>query len=493
MTSRNDVAALRAISHRAMIRYGLEPDWPPQAEAEIARIAPHGQPARPAASAAADGLKDLRQLPWSSIDNDDSRDLDQLEVCVQDGATRLLIAIADVDRLVTKGTALDAHARANTTSVYTPAQIYSMLPPELSTDLTSLNEEADRHAVVVDITLDDGGALAASSVYRALVRNHAKLTYGGVAAWLDGDGPAPAPFHKVPELESQLRLQDRLAARLRARRHAEGALEFDRTEVKPVIDGTQVSDLRTDAPNRARDIIENFMVAANGVTARFLASHGVPSLRRVVRAPDRWARIVALASGYGTELPASPDAPALAAFLEQRRTAAPAEFSDLSLSVIKLLGRGEYVAEAPSDPSAHFALAVSNYTHSTAPNRRFPDLVTQRLLKAAIARDATPYTLVELQSIASHCTKQEDAANKVERLVRKAASALWMANQVGHEFDAVVTGASEKGTWVRLTGPPVEGKLERGAAGLDVGDRLRVRLISTDPERGFIDFERVRR
>ncbi|MEP6916208.1 MAG: ribonuclease catalytic domain-containing protein, partial [Acidobacteriota bacterium] len=435
MQSRNDAAALRAISHRAMISYGLEPDWPPQADAELARLTARRQDpaARPEPPG---GPIDLRGLPWSSIDNDDSRDLDQLEVCIEDGATRLLIAIADVDGLVAKGGAIDAHAEANTTSVYTPAQIYPMLPPQLSTDLTSLNEDADRPALVIDMTLDAAGRLTASDVYRAVVRNRAKLTYDGVAAWLDGQGPAPKQFETVPQLEAQLRLQDRLAASLRARRHDDGALDFDRTEVKPVLEGDQVTAVRTEAPNRARDIIESFMVAANGVTARYLAAHGVPSLRRVVRAPDRWARIVALAAGYGVALPASPDATALQGFLSRRRSDAPDDFGDLSLSVIKLLGRGEYVAESPSDQSGHFALAVSNYTHSTAPNRRFPDLVTQRLLKAAISRDQPPYDLGALETVAAHCTKQEDAANKVERLVRKAAAALWMSNQIGKEFDA---------------------------------------------------------
>jgi Exoribonuclease R len=357
-----------------------------------------------------------------------------------------------------------------------------------------LNEDEDRPALVVDLTLADDGAPGASDVYRALVRNHARLTYNGVAAWLDGQGPAPDRVGAVPGLEAQVRRQDRLAGLLRERRQQEGALDFDRTEVKPVLAGGEVTELRTDAPNRARDIIENFMVTANGVSARFLSSCGFAALRRVVRAPERWARIVDLAGRRGTQLPAAPDATALERFLVQQRTAAPDDFGDLSLSIIKLLGRGEYVAEGPSDQSAqHFALAVSNYTHSTAPNRRFPDLVTQRLLKAAIAQGAAPYTLTELSAIAAHCTKQEDAANKVERLVRKAAAALWMSNRVGEEFDAVVTGASPKGTWVRLGRPPVEGKLESGTQGLDVGDRLRVRLIGTDPDRGFIDFARVAR
>ncbi len=474
---------LQAIARRAMIDYGLEPDWSAQARAELAHLT----------DPALNGLRDLRDLPWSSIDNDDSRDLDQLEVCTDGANPRVLVAVADVDALVKKGSALDTHAGTNTTSVYTPARIFSMLPPELSTDRTSLNEGVDRSAIVVEMAIDGRGSLSASDVYRAIVRNHAQLTYHGVAAWLDGDGPQPAALAAVHGLEAQLRTQDRLAGLLRARRQQDGALDFDRTELKPVLAEGQVSELRIEEPNRARDLIESFMVTANGVIARFLSSRGCPSIRRVVRAPERWPRILDLAARHGVSLPAAPDAPALEAFLIRQRTENPDSFGDLSLAIIKLLGRGEYAAEGPSDASTqHFALAVSNYTHSTAPNRRFPDLITQRLVKATLAETPPAYSLDELRPLAAHCTKQEDAANKVERLVRKAAAALWMSNRIGQEFDAVVTGASEKGTWVRIGRPPVEGKLERDAEGLDVGDRLRVRLIHTDAERGFIDFARIR-
>ena len=482
MNSQEHSAALQAIARQAMVKYGLEPDWPPEVRVELSKLAevPSTAP------------RDLRGLPWSSIDNDDSRDLDQLEVCIEGPSPRLLIAIADVDALVRKGSALDAHAETNTTSVYTPARIFPMLPPELSTDRTSLNEHADRDAIVVDMAIGGDGVPTGSDVYRARVRNRAKLTYDGVAAWLDGRGPAPAAFATEPDLLAQVTLQDRLAGLLRARREEEGALDFDRTELKPIVADGVVTDLRTEEPNRARDLIESLMVTANGATARFLTSRGYPSIRRVVRSPERWPRIVELARHYGVQLPAEPDARALETFLKAQRLANSGEFADLSLSVLKLLGRGEYVAQAADRRSAgHFALAVSNYTHSTAPNRRFPDLVTQRLLKAAIARVPAPYPLAELGPLAAHCTMQEDAANKVERLVRKAAAALWMSSRIGQEFDAVVTGASNKGTWVRLRVPPVEGRLERGAQGLDVGDRVRVRLISTDPDQGFIDFARV--
>lgn len=473
---------LQAIARHAMVKYGLEPDWPPEARAELARLPSGPGPA----------LRDLRELPWSSIDNDESRDLDQLEVCIEGSPTRLLIAIADVDMLVPKGSALDAHAETNTTSVYTPVHVFPMLPPELSTDRTSLNEDADRAAIVVDMTVEDDGGLRDADVYGAQVRNRAKLTYDGVAAWLDGTGPAPPAVEQLPQIAEQVTLQDAVASHLRARRQQEGALDFDRTEVKPVMRGGVVTELRTVEPNRARDLIESFMVTANGVTARFLTSRGYPSIRRVVRSPERWERIVDIAQRYGAKLPAEPDARALEAFLNAQRVAVPDQFADLSLSVIKLLGRGEYVAEPTGGRGdGHFALAVSNYTHSTAPNRRYPDLVTQRMVKAAVGAHEAPYRFEELAPLAAHCTKQEDAANKVERLVRKAAAALWMSSRIGQEFDAIVTGASKKGTWVRLSRPPVEGRLERGAEGLDVGDRIRVRLLSTDPDQGFIDFARV--
>jgi VacB/RNase II family 3'-5' exoribonuclease len=473
---------LQAIARRAMIKYGLEPDWPPAARAELARLAE-----QPAAA-----LRDLRDLPWSSIDNDESRDLDQLEVCTDGAVPRLLIAIADVDALVPKGSALDAHAENNTTSVYTPAHVFPMLPPELSNDRTSLNEDADRSAIVIDMEVGDDGELRGTEVYGARVRNRAKLTYDGVSEWLDGTAPVPSAIRQEPQIEAQVRMQDAIAARLRARQQQEGALDFDRSELKPIVRDGVVSELRTVEPNRARSLIESFMVTANGVTARFLTSRGCPSIRRVVRSPERWGRIVDIAQRYGVRLPPEPDARALEAFLTAQRVAVPDQFADLSLSVIKLLGRGEYVAErADGAADGHFALAVSNYTHSTAPNRRYPDLVTQRMVKAAVASDRAPYRFEELAALAAHCTAQEDAANKVERLVRKAAAALWMSNRIGQDFDAVVTGASKKGTWVRLCRPPVEGRLERGWEGLDVGDRLRVRLVRTDPDQGFIDFARA--
>jgi VacB/RNase II family 3'-5' exoribonuclease len=475
---------LERIARDAMRAHGLDPEFSAEAREQIARM--H--------AAAANSTRDLRSLPWSSIDNDDSRDLDQLEVCVEDSAasvTRVLVAIADVDALVAKDSPVDVHAATNTTSVYTPAVIFPMLPAELSTDRTSLNEGEDRAAIVIDMVVDASGTVVQSDVYRALVHNHAQLTYSGVAAWLDGSGPAPASLERVDGLDRQLRLQDQIATRLQARRAEEGALDFDRSELRPVVDDQGVRELRTDTPNRAKEVIENFMVAANGVTARFLGARGVSSIRRVVRSPERWSRIIELAARHGGSLPAAPDAKALQHFLKMQRATAPNDYPDVSLSVIKLLGRGEYVAERASEPSGHFALATASYTHSTAPNRRFPDLVTQRLLKAAIARTESPYELAALTGLAQHCTRQEDAANKVERLTKKAAAALFLSNRIGETFDAIVTGAGPKGTWVRLSRMAIEGRLERGAEGLDVGDRLRARLLSTDPRRGFIDFARA--
>jgi exoribonuclease II len=474
---------LERIARDAMESYGLEPDFPAAALDQLSHLG----------TVKTDGLKDLRTLPWSSIDNDDSRDLDQLEVCLETpGAPpRVLIAIADVDALVPKDSPLDRHAALNTTSVYTPAIVFPMLPPELSTDRTSLNQDADRGAMVCDMTIDAAGAILKADIYRALVRNKAQLAYNAVAAWLEGAGPAPAAFARVPGLDAQVRLQEAIAGRLRDRRADEGALEFARAELHPVVEGDGVKELRTETTNRAKTIIENFMVAANGVAVRFLTDRGFATIRRVVKSPERWPRIVDLASQHGGSLPGAPDARALQEFLKARREAEPDTFQDLSLAIIKLLGRGEYVAESAAEPSAHFALATGTYSHSTAPNRRFPDIVTQRLLKAAIDTQPAPYQLPELRRIADHCTEQEDAANKVERLTGKAAAALWLTPQIGKTFDSVVTGAGPKGTWVRLVPTPVEGRLERGAEGLDVGDRVRVRLVSTDPRRGFIDFARA--
>ncbi len=467
-----------------MTERGLLPDFSPAVLAETDALGEHALGTGP-------GVRDLRDLPWASIDNDDTRDLDQLSVAepLAAGAVKLLVAVADVDASVAEGSAIDGHARANTTSVYTAAEIFPMLPERLSTDLTSLGEGRDRLAIVVEMTVGADGAVTASDVYRALVRNQAKLAYDSVAAWLDGTGPPLAAVAARPVIADQLRLQARVAQAMKDLRHHRGALTLETTEARAVFDGDVLADLRPDEKNPAKELIEDFMIAANVATAQFLEGHGFPSLRRVLRTPERWDRIVELAAGLGERLPAEPSATALQAFLARRRQADPARFADLSLSVVKLLGSGEYAVELPGGlTEGHFGLAVKDYTHSTAPNRRFPDLTTQRLIKAAVAGSPSPYTAEQLTDLARHCTLQEDNAAKVERQVRKSAAALLLAPRVGQRFDAIVTGASPKGTWVRVFHPAVEGRVVRGEHGLDVGDRVRVELVHTDVERGFIDF-----
>jgi exoribonuclease-2 len=482
----SDRSALAALARQAMIDRGFEPDFPQPARDELAAITG-------AAIAEPASVRDMREMLWASIDNDDSRDLDQLSVAeaLTGDRVTIMVAVADVDALVHKASALDGHAVRNTTSVYTPAAIFPMLPERLSTDLTSLNQDEDRIALVADMTFEADGTLVASDLYRALVRNRAKLAYRSVAAWLEGSGPPPPPIPKIPGLDANLRLQDRMAQRLFALRHQRGALCLETEEPRATFDGNALSDLDPDRKNRATQIIEDFMIAANGVTAAYLKAKGAPSLRRVLRSPERWERIVALAAGYGEHLPGAPDAIALDAFLTKRRAADPERFPDLSLAVVKLIGRGEYDLTLPGgEPPGHFGLAVRDYTHSTAPNRRFPDLLTQRLLKAAMAGGAAPYSVPELTELAQHCTEREDTAGKVQRQMRKSAAALLLSSRIGERFDGIVTGAAAKGTWLRVAKPPVEGRLVHGAQGLDVGDHVRVKLVHTDFERGFIDFAR---
>ena len=484
---------LHQIAVEAMRTRGLLSAFAPQAlqEAEDARQA---KPERNST------IRDLRHLSWFSIDNDDTRDLDQLSVAepLANGMTRLLVAVADVDTMVRPGGAVDGHAGANTTSVYTAAGVFPMLPKALSEDLTSLHEDRERLAVVVDMQVEAKGTVSASSVYRAVVLNRAKLSYDGVSAWLDGTTPAPPQIASVPGLEAQLRLHDTLAGALRQWRQARGALNVNTLSARPVFEDGQLVDLRADEKNRAKDLIADLMIAANGATARYLVDQGFPSLRRLLQAPKRWDRIALLASSHGVQLPALPDALALDGFLSARRLADPAGFADLSLAVVKMLGSGEYAAAPAAAAGAaaptglgHFGLAVNDYAHSTAPNRRFPDLVTQRLLKAAIAGEAPPYSDEQLAGIAQHCTLQEDNASKVERQVLKAAGAWLLQGRIGEVFNALVTGAAAKGTFVRINSPLLEGRVVRGFEGLDVGDSLRVRLLAVDAEKSFIDFERA--
>jgi VacB/RNase II family 3'-5' exoribonuclease len=478
---------LQAIARRVMLARGLSPEFTPAALAELAEIR------TPAARTSA-ATRDLRPLLWCSIDNDDSRDLDQLSVAetLDNGATKMLVAIADVTALVAPDSAIDDHAKQNTTSVYTAAQIFPMLPERLSTDLTSLNLAADRLAVVVEMVFSADGSLAASDIYPAMVRNRAKLAYNSVAAWLDGAAPVPAAISAVHGLADNIQLQYRVAGQLAELRHQRGALSLETLQARPVFDGAVLTGLEADTPNSAKRLIEDLMVAANGVTARYLAAKNFPSVRRVVRVPKYWNRITELAAEQGTTLPTKPDAKALELFLISAKSADPASFPDLSLTVIKLLGSGEYVLELPGAPVAgHFGLAVKDYSHSTAPNRRFPDVITQRLLKAAMAGQPSPYTNEQLTRLADHCTQQENAAKKVERQVEKSAAAMLLGSRIGQQFAATVTGVTDHGIWVRLSQPPVEGKLDGSPAGLQVGDRLRVKLVSTDVERGFIDFVAV--
>jgi VacB/RNase II family 3'-5' exoribonuclease len=480
-------AILESIAHRVMLERGLLPDFSKEDLAELGRIQ---------APAAANGgsVRDLRDLLWASIDNDDSFDLDQLTVAqaMPDGKTKILVSVADVDSLVKNGSALNEHARHNTTSVYTAALIFPMLPEKLSTDLTSLNFNEERLSIVIEMVIGADGSLLESDVYQARVLNHAKLAYNSVAAWLEGTGTIPEAAAVVKGLEENLRLQDKTAQQLKNFRHIHGALSLETIEAKPVFDGDQIRTLEVEEKNRAKEIIEDFMIAANGVTARYLSAKKSPSIRRVVRTPKRWERIVEIARGYKVQLPDAPDSKALEEFLIKQKAVDPLRFPDLSLSVIKLLGAGEYVAELPDgDVPGHFGLAVKDYAHSTAPNRRFPDLLTQRLLKAALQGKPAPYSKGELDILATHCTEAEDAANKVERQVGKSAAALLLESRIGEQFDSIVTGASEKGTWVRLLDVPVEGKLDIGFGSVDVGDRVHVRLVSVDVEKGFIDFKKM--
>jgi VacB/RNase II family 3'-5' exoribonuclease len=477
---------LQSLAHQAMIEHGLLPDFSSQALAELDEIQ------TPAVAMNSELVRDLTHRLWASIDNDDSHDLDQLTVAevLPGDKVKLLVAIADVDALIKNGSAINEHARHNTTSVYTAAQIFPMLPEKLSTNLTSLNANVERLAVVVEMTISIDGSLLDSDIYRARVRNHAQLAYHSVATWLEG-GSMPEAVATVEGLAKNLRLQDQAAQRMRKLRHIHGALSLETIEARPVFDGEQIRALEVEEKNRATELIEDFMIAANGVTARYLAFKKFPTIRRVVRTPKRWERIVALAGAHSFELPDAPNSKALDKFLIKEKAADPLRFPDLSLAVVKLMGAGEYMAELPGDTApGHFGLAVKDYAHSTAPNRRYADLITHRLLKAALSGRAAPYTYTELDELAHHLTAAEDAANKVERQVGKSAAALLLEARIGEQFDAIVTGAADKGTWVRLLTVPVEGKLISGFAGLDVGDRVRVQLTAVDVERGFIDFRK---
>jgi exoribonuclease-2 len=479
---------LKAIAKSVMTAHGMLPNFPPDVLLQVSRTGelPKAQ---------AGEVVDLTQLPWCSIDNDDSRDLDQISASedLGGGKIRLWVAVADVDALVSMHSPIDQHAAKNTTSVYTGIQTFPMLPERFSCDLTSLNEKEERAAIVVEMVVDAAGVLSQTKVYRAWVKNKAKLTYNAVAALLEGQGPLPGPAVEVPGMDAQLKMQDQAAQTLRAVRHERGALQLETIQARPVTDGDIVLDLVAERQNRAQQLIEDLMVAANGITARFLNDKGYPTLRRVVRSPERWQRIVETAATMGEELPGEPDSKALNEFLLRQKAKDPFRFPDLSLTIVKLLGRGEYVPQAPGQtPIGHFGLAVLDYSHSTAPNRRYPDLITHRLLKSALVGKPSAYSLQDLTTLGAHCTEQENEADKVERQVRKSAAAILLEPQIGKVFYGIITGASDKGTWVRIFQPPVEGKVVSSEKGLDVGDRCRVKLVEVNVQNGWIDFAVMR-
>jgi exoribonuclease II len=479
---------LQATAKQVMLDNGFTPDFPPSVEQQLSEIN-RGQ----AAPAPGGDVRDLRNLLWSSIDNDTSRDLDQIEVAqkLPDGTTKVLVGIADVDFLVGQNTPIDQHASREATTVYTGVRTFPMIPEQLSTGATSLLEGADKLSVVIEFVTNAQGQIASHDLYRAVVRNRAQLTYNAVGAWLEGRGSAPPKVAAASELQSQLRLQSEVAQALRTARYRHGALDIETMEVYPVLLNEQVVDLQKQEKNQATELIEDFMIAANQAVALTLESKKLSSIRRVVKTPERWDRIVDLAQRQGGALPAQPDSKALNDFLQTRKAADPDHFTDLSLAVIKLMGPGEYVLERPGEPApGHFGLAVENYTHSTAPNRRFADMIIQRLIKAALVGRSSSYSDDELSRLALNCTQREDAARKVERAMAKRIAAVCMAGRIGQSFDAIVTGVTERGTFVRVLTPHVEGLLMHGQ-GVDVGDKLRVKLVSTDPQRGYIDFVRA--
>jgi len=489
-SARNQQPDLYAIARQTMIDAGFEPDFNRAVLDEVESVSAE---ARNLAAAA--GVKDLRELLWSSIDNETSRDLDQVEYAerLPSGDIRLLIGIADVDASVAKGSAIDKHAEQNCTSVYTGVKTFAMLPEELSTDLTSLVANEDRRAIVTEMVVGSDGLVKTTDIYPVKLRNRAKLSYEVIGDWLEGKSPVPEIVSSVSGLEAQLKLQHEVAQNLGELRKEHGAIELGTIQSTPVVDDSgRVVELEVTEQNAARDLIADFMIAANVAMAKFLEVKGGPSLRRVVRTPRYWPRIVEIAAEVGEQLPATPDSRALAEFLARRKVADPLHFPDLSLAVVKSLGPGEYEVQMPGEEGeGHFGLAVDDYSHSTAPNRRFADLVTQRLVKAALTNQAPLYKGNELKEIAERCTEREDAARKVQRKMRKVAAAILLRNQIGKQFEAIVTGASEKGTYARILKPPVDGRVMRGEQGLRVGDKTRVRLLSTDPERGFIDFARA--
>ncbi len=470
---------LVAIARDVAVREGFVVELPPH---DAHRAKDGGDPS----------IVDEGAATWSSIDNRESTDLDQIEVSerLEGGVIRIKLGIADVDAFVPKDSLLDRHAATNTTSLYAGIATFPMLPDDLSSGATSLLAGEERLAIVTQIDIAPDGTIVAAEIYRASVVNQAKLVYDEVGAWLEGHAPHPY-LDGYPAMADQVRMQDEAAQRLRRRRIDNGALQFETVEARAVAKDGEVVDLVVTHKNRARELIEDLMIAANGATARWLEERRVASIRRVVRRPKRWDRIVELAAGLGFTLPAEPDPRALSNFLDARREADPERFGEVSLSVVKLLGPGEYIVADPETPEGHFGLAVEDYAHSTAPNRRYGDLVTQRLLKATARGDASPYDVAALTAVAERCTERENHARKFERTMRKVGAALFLSSKIGATFEAIVTGVTDRGSFVRVLDPPAEGRVVEGAQGLDVGDKLRVRLVATEPTRGFIDFVRI--
>lgn len=483
MIDLNGKTELAKLANQIMQVRGLEPEF---SEKELEQLSQINTPAPLSPK-----YVDLRTLLWCSIDNDDSRDLDQLTYAEieKDNKMIIWIAVADVDALVNKGSAIDNHARMNTTSVYTPAKIFPMLPEKLSTNLSSLNENEDRAAMVVKIQINQMGDLENASIFQSLVHNHAKLTYNAVGGWLEGNSDLPDKIKQMVGLDNTLKIQHKAAQLLKQNRQKMGALTLESSDAEAKIENNNQIVIQLSPHNFAHQLIEEFMIAANKVMAQHCTEAKIPSLRRVVRIPKYWDRIVEVAKSFGEDLPQKPDSKALDAFLINRKKADPLSFPDISLTIIKLLGRGEYIVEnADADPIGHFGLAVSDYTHSTAPNRRFPDLISQRQYKAFLHGQKLPYTLEELSSLSAHCTQQEDAAQKVERHLNKSAAAMALSSQIGRIFNGIVTGVGAKGTWARIFQPAVEGKIIQGFENLQVGDKVVVQLKRVNIPKGFIDF-----
>lgn len=480
---KDNFLVLQRIAREAMIDRGLIPDFPPEVIDEVNKIQSPAQD---------NSVIDLRNLLWCSIDNEDSNDLDQLSVAVKtpEGDIKILVAIADVDALVKKGSEIDLHASKNTATVYTPVKIFSMLPEKLSTNFTSLNYQEDRLAVVFEMSINEDGSLKESNIYRATVRNYAKLAYNNVSAWLDGQIDIPDKISKVNGLAENIKQQYQVAKKMKEFRDKNGAINFERIKAYPVFTDSKIELIQLDRNNGSKAMIEDFMISVNGIAARYLKANNYPSVRRVVRTPKRWNRIVEIATTKGYSLSVEPDPKALDQFLIWAKNNDPENFSELSLSILKLLGPGEYVVEIPGGESiGHFGLALKDYSHSTAPNRRYPDVLTQRLLKSALTKSGSPYTDEELEILTKHCTDAENASKKVQRQVEKSAYIILFQSKIGNEFDSIVTGSSSKGTWIRLLNYPVEGKLANPSKGTDVGDKVRVRLVYTNVEKGFIDFK----